>query len=131
MKESLELIETFNVKPSEIYEAWLDSAIHSKMTGGEAECGKNIGDSFTIWDGYIKGINIDLKPNEEIIQSWRTSEFDENDEDSKLIIVLKVVKDGTELTLRHSNIPEGQTQYKQGWKDHYFTPMKSYFENKE
>jgi len=131
MKESLELKETFNVKPSEIYEAWLDSTQHSKMTGGHAECSKNIGDSFTTWDGYIKGRNIDLKPNKEIIQSWRTSEFDENDDDSKLIIQLRELDDGTELTLMHSNIPEGQMQYKQGWKDHYFTPMKSYFENKE
>lgn len=131
MKESLELKEVFNAKPYEIYEAWLDSAKHSKMTGGQAECGKNIGDSFTTWDGYIEGINIDLRQNEEIIQSWRTSEFDKNDDDSKLIIRLKELKEGTELTITQSNIPEGQTQYEQGWKDHYFSPMKSYFENKE
>ena len=100
------------------------------MTGGEAECGKNIGDTFTAWDRYIDGENLELKENEEIIQSWRTSEFDKNDEDSRLIIRLKEIKNGTELILIHSNIPEGQTQYKQGWEDHYFTPMKNYFKIK-
>jgi len=131
MKQSLELKEIFSVDPSEIYEAWLDSDLHTKMTGGLALCSKNIGDSFTTWDGYIEGKNIELEINKKIIQSWRTSEFDKNDEDSRLIIRLNELKNGTELIIEHSNIPEGQTQYKQGWKDHYFTPMKSYFERKK
>lgn len=131
MKESLELKETFSANPSKIYEAWLDSTLHTKMTGGLAVCSKNIGDSFTTWDGYIEGKNIELKLNEKIIQSWRTSEFDKNDEDSRLIIRLNALQNGTEFIIEHSNIPEGQTQYKQGWKDHYFTPMKSYFERKK
>jgi len=131
MKESFELKKNFNVKPSLIYEAWLDSAVHSEMTGGRAKCSKKKGESFTAWDGYIEGRNIELSQNEEIIQSWRTSEFDKNEEDSKLIIRLKEITGGTELTLIHSNIPTGQTQYKLGWQDHYFTPMKTYFENKE
>jgi hypothetical protein len=73
MKESFEIKATFKVKPSKIYEAWLDSTQHSNMTGGEAVCSPNIGDSFTAWDGYIEGKNIDLKPNTEIVQCWRTS----------------------------------------------------------
>jgi hypothetical protein len=48
-----------------------------------------------------------------------------------LIIRLNELKNGTEFIIEHSNIPEGQTQYKQGWKDHYFTPMKNYFERKK
>ena len=51
----------------------------------------------------------------------------ENDEDSKLIIELKKVKEGTQLTLIQTNIPEGQTQYKEGWEEHYFEPMNAYF----
>jgi len=129
MKESLELRHNFEVKPSVIYTAWLDSVQHTKMTGGLAECSDKIGGTFTSWDGYIEGKNIELKANAEIIQSWRTSEFGENDEDSKLIIRLKESENGTELILNHSNIPEGQTQYKKGWLEHYFTPMENYFKN--
>jgi len=129
MKESLELKHNFKVKPSDIYDAWLDSTQHSKMTGGLAKCNNEVGGNFTAWDGYIEGKNIDLKPNKEITQSWRTSEFDKNDEDSKLIIRLKEIENGTELTLIHNNIPEGQTQYRKGWVEHYFTPMENYFQN--
>ena len=127
MNESIEMKEIFTVKPSVIFNAWLDSEEHSKMTGGEARCSNQVGGTFTTWDGYITGKNLALTNDKEIVQSWRTSEFGENDEDSKLTITLTELDNGTELRLRHSNIPKGQTQYKQRWIDHYFTPMKEYF----
>ncbi len=99
------------------------------MTGGIAICSKEVGGSYTAWDGYIRGTNIALKENEEIIQSWRTSEFDENDADSELIIRLKEVDEGCLFNLTHRNIREGQHQYEQGWKDHYLEPMKHFFQN--
>ena len=126
-KEQLELTETFNVKPAILYNSWLNSEEHSKMTGGLANCSQKIGERFTAWDEYITGTNKSLKVNEEIIQTWRTADFNDRDEDSEVIIRFKEVDDGCELSLIQTNIPEGQTQYKQGWIDHYFTPMKSYF----
>lgn len=127
MKEHFELIEHFNVPPSKIYNAWLNSEIHSAMTGGKAQCSTRVGGSFSSWDGYIYGTNKKLIENSLIIQSWRTTEFLEEHEDSLIEIHLSQVDNGTKLTLKHSNIPQGQTQYLQGWKDHYFAPMKDYF----
>jgi activator of HSP90 ATPase len=129
MTESFELRERFPVKPSILYDAWLNSKAHTAMTGGEAICSDRKGGVFTAWDGYISGSNKSLKPKREIVQSWRTTEFEDRDEDSELIIRLAEIEEGTELTLIHRNIPEGQTQYKQGWIDHYFMPMRAYFEN--
>lgn len=127
MKESVRLKEFFKVEPSVIYHAWLNGKEHSKMTGGEAVSTDKVGEEFTAWDGYISGRNVELVENEKIVQSWRSSEFDDSDEDSELTILLSERKDGTELTLIHTNIPEGQTQYEQGWIDNYFVPMKEYF----
>ncbi len=127
MTESFELIEHFNVTPDVIYNAWLDSNQHSAMTGGEAKCSDKVGNEFTAWDGYITGKNIALTPNEEIVQKWRTVEFESHHEDSDLVVELEPDNGGTKLTLIHMHIPEGQTQYKQGWIDNYFEPMKAYF----
>jgi activator of HSP90 ATPase len=122
------IISTFiKASPEQVYGAWLNSAPHSKMTGGEAECTDKIGDSFTAWDGYIWGKNFDLVPNKTIIQTWRTSEFSDSEEDSMLNISLNSVDNGTEITLTHTNLPAHGMQYKQGWVDNYFTPMKEYF----
>lgn len=98
------------------------------MTSGKAFSTNKVGENFTAGDGYISGKNLELMENEKIVQSQRTTEFDESDEDSKLTILLSKTKEGTELTLVHTNIPEGQIQYEQGWVDHYFIPMKNYFE---
>ncbi|GAB5409367.1 MAG: hypothetical protein BalsKO_17320 [Balneolaceae bacterium] len=97
------------------------------MTGGEASCTDYVGGTFTAWDGYISGTNISLIENKEIKQSWRTTEFTDSDDDSELIIRLKNIDEGCELTLIHSNIPEGQSDYKKGWIEYYFNPMKEYF----
>ncbi|WP_297764672.1 SRPBCC domain-containing protein [uncultured Muriicola sp.] len=127
MKKSFKLEATFPVSSEELYNAWLDGGQHSKMTGGEATANMEEGDEFTAWDGYIWGVNKKLKPHSKIVQSWRTSEFKETDEDSQLTIYFKEIPGGCELTLVHSNIPEGQPNYELGWHEHYFIPMQEYF----
>ena len=128
MKAAFEMKVKFPVKASMIYNAWLDSKTHSEMTGGEASCSNLEGEEFSAWDGYIAGKNIQLNPYEKIIQSWRTSDFKNNDEDSELTIEIHETEEGCELLLIHKNIPEGQPDYKQGWIDHYFNPMRIYFD---
>jgi uncharacterized protein YndB with AHSA1/START domain len=113
--------------PQAIYEAWLSSIGHSAMTGSPAEATDQLGGTFTAWDGYIQGINLELTPYSRIVQSWRTLEFAEADPDSKIEVTLEPVAEGTRLTLHHTNIPDGQNGYYEGWKENYFEPMKAYF----
>ena len=117
----------FHANAKEIYESWLSSEGHTRMTGGSANISDKIGDKFTAWDGYIEGINIDLEPNKRIFQTWKTSKFDENEEDSQIEVLLDEVDGKTELTLIHTNLPESGEHYKQGWEDHYFEPMRKCF----
>ena len=118
-----------NATASQIYQAWLSSDGHTKMTGGAATITNNVGDSFTAWDGYIEGRNIKLDSNKRIVQAWRTTQFEENEADSQIEILLKEVDGITELTLNHSNVPDSGEHYKNGWENHYFQPMKEYFSN--
>lgn len=122
-----EISTVIPAKPEEVYKAWLDSKGHSKMTGSKAKVSDKVGGSFEAWDGYISGSNLELKPGKKIVQTWRTSEFAESEEDSRLEITLAPAKGGTRLTLRHSNLPAHGEQYRQGWVDSYFDPMKEYF----
>ena len=110
-----------------VFLAWLNSDMHSKMTGGKAEVSDQIGGSFTAWEGYIWGKNLEIEPNKRIKQTWRTSEFSDEEEDSILELLFTEVDGGTEITLIHSNLPAHGEQYKKGWEDHYFTPMREYF----
>ncbi len=127
MAMEFEISTTIPANPDEVYKAWLDSKGHSKMTGSKAKVSDKIGGGFAAWDGYISGTNLELKPGKKIVQSWRTSEFADSEEDSRIEITLAPAKGGTKLTLRHSNLPAHGEQYRQGWADSYFDPMKEYF----
>jgi uncharacterized protein YndB with AHSA1/START domain len=112
----------------EIYEAWLDSVVHSEMTGGQARVSDEIGAEMSAWDGYITGRNLELVPHERIVQSWRTTEFTDDHGDSIITVTLEDDDGGTLLTLVHSNVPDEQTSYEQGgWQEHYFEPMVEFF----
>jgi len=127
MTTNFKIKKHINASPSEIYKSWLDGALHAQMTGGEATGKPEVESQFTAWDGYISGKNVELEPDKRIVQSWRTTEFDANDDDSKLEIDLIPTGSGCSLILTHSNIPDGQPDYEQGWEDHYFKPMVDFF----
>jgi uncharacterized protein YndB with AHSA1/START domain len=128
MPYAFTLTATIPASPVEIYEAWLDSIGHSEMTGGEATMSDEVGAEVTAWDGYISGRNLELVPGERIIQSWRTTEFGDEDEDSIITVVLQAVDEGTLLTLQHSNVPDQHRSYEEGgWQSNYFEPMVAYF----
>jgi hypothetical protein len=113
--------------PERIYKAWLNGGEHGAMTGMPATAGINVGDPFTAHGDYAYGRNEELVPYTKIVQLWRTTEFDGEDADSVIEILLEE-KDGyTLLTLTHSNLPPHGAQYEQGWNDYYFEPMKAYF----
>jgi uncharacterized protein YndB with AHSA1/START domain len=130
MPYTFTLVSTIPASPEAVYDAWLDSSAHSKMTGAKAKAkaSRKVGGAFTAWDGYIRGKNIELVPGKRIVQSWRTTQFSDADPDSILTVALAPAKGGAKLTLEHSNAPSDYKGYEEGgWEDNYFAPMKEYF----
>lgn len=114
--------------PETVYRAWLSSAGHSAMTGGAALIDPKIGGAFTAWDGYISGATLELESPRRIVQSWRTTEFDNDDPDSTIEVLLDATADGTLVTIQHRGVPDEQLGYELvGWHDSYFEPMIDYF----
>jgi activator of HSP90 ATPase len=131
MSYDFTLTDIIPAAPKAIYEAWLDSRGHSAMTGGKAMQSAQVGAAVSAWNGYISGTNLALTRDNRIVQSWRTTQFTGDHADSKITVTLTPVKTGTRVTLKHSNVPDGQTSYeKGGWQSHYFEPMKTYFGKK-
>lgn len=128
MKTEFTVSAILPAAPEKVFRAWLSTEGHSAMTGSPAKVEPRVGGAFTAWDGYISGKTLELKPYNHIVQAWRTSEFSDADADSRLEIQLDAVEGGTKLTLKHSNIPQGQAEsYKTGWEESYFAPMREYF----
>jgi uncharacterized protein YndB with AHSA1/START domain len=122
------LSTTLPATPQAIYDAWLTSEGHAALTGAPAQVDGEVGGRFTAWGGYISGETLALEPGRRIVQSWRTQSFEEGHEDSQVEILLAPEGEGTRMTVNHSNVPDGQTQYEEtGWREHYFEPMARHF----
>lgn len=119
---------TLKATAKQIYKSWLSTQRHTKMTGGAAFVSDKVGETFTAWDGYFTGKNIELEPYGKIVQSWRSSNFEDGETDSQIEILLSENDGETILTLNHTNVPESGDHYKKGWEEHYFEPMRNYFE---
>lgn len=129
--EKILLKEEFPVSALKLYNAWLDNTAHEAFTGGGLVSIENKkGSQFTAWNGYISGEILELEDGKRILHSWRTTEFPDLAENSFLEITLENSDHGCNLILNHWNIPNGQGEdYKKGWIEFYFKPMKEYFKN--
>jgi uncharacterized protein YndB with AHSA1/START domain len=130
--ESIRVSAVFPVSPERIYEAWLDSAQHTQMTGGgdetKATAAAEVGAEHSAWSGYIRGVNRELEPGRRIVQTWHAQDFPAGAEPSVLEVLLEPEGEGTRVTLVHSDLPEGMGKaYEEGWHAYYFEPMRSYF----
>jgi len=126
MKE-FTLTTNFPVPALTVYKAWLNSEEHAAMTGGAATIEPTEGSKFTAWDGYIWGTLTKLVEGKEITQTWKTSDFGEEEKDSVLSVRLNDTEEGCELELHHSHIPDESADYYNGWQASYFEPMLAYF----
>lgn len=127
--ERIRLTDSLPTKPATAWAAWIDGEQHTKMTGGAATSDPRVGGEFTAWGGYIKGVHLALTEGSRVVQTWRTSEFDEEHSDSRLEVIFEDDDDGgTKITIIHSDLPEGTgAQYEQGWMERYIAPMQAYF----
>lgn len=114
--------------PQEVYDAFADVASHAAFTGAPATGSTSVGETMTAWDGYITAKTITLVPGQRIVQEWTTSEWPDDAEPSILDLTFIPHTEGTELTMKHSNIPSSQApSYETGWPEHYWEPMQQYF----
>jgi len=128
MAVSFTIKKKFPVSAKRLYDCWLNGELHAQMTGSDAEGKPEIGVEFSAWEGYISGKNLYLDAGKKIVQSWRTIDFNKEDDDSVVEIILnETANNCCEMQLTHTHIPENQPDYNGGWAEYYFKPMREYF----
>jgi len=121
----------FKAAPNVVYDALLDPEKHAKFTGSPATTSARKGATFTAWDGYISGKNLQLVKGKKIVQEWRTTAWPEGYPSSRLEFTLTAKKGGTELEMMHLKVPAEQVaDYSSGWKSSYWEPLKAYLEKR-
>jgi activator of HSP90 ATPase len=115
---------TFKSAPSRLYEALLDEKQFAQVTAGQATTiDRNAGGAFSLFGARIKGRNVELVPNERIVQAWRSEGWDHGVY-SIVRFELKVEGTGTRLVFDHTGFPTGQAEHlASGWKSNYWDPL--------
>ncbi len=125
----IELTAHFGIPAEKLYKAWLSPVHHGAMSyGGEAHIDPVVDGDFDCGDGYVWGKTLELEPGRRIVQSWRTTDFAEDQPDTTLEITFADSDEGCTLTLVHNGFPDDQVaDYLHGWNEFYLAPMKIYF----
>jgi len=117
----------FNATPQQLYDALLDSKQFSEFSGRVAEINREVGGAFSLFKGHIIGRNLELVPNERIVQAWRVVTWPEGAY-SIVRFELKPQGSGTRLVLDHIGFPEGLHDHlAAGWEENYWSLLKKHF----
>jgi uncharacterized protein YndB with AHSA1/START domain len=117
----------FDAPPPAVFEALMDSKKHRAFTGDAAKIERRVGGAFSVWGGYATGKTLRLEKDRVVVQSWRTTDFEEGDPDSKVTFRLSRRGDGTRMSFVQSHVPDRQVaNLRQGWIDFYWTPLKEF-----
>ncbi len=89
------------------------------------------GAEFSLWDGDITGINIEIETGKKIVQEWYFEDEEGLSPEDKSIVTIKLHNEGnsTDVELLHINIPdEAFDNIVDGWDRYYFKPLKELVE---
>jgi activator of HSP90 ATPase len=85
-----------------------------------------VGGAFVLFGGYVTGIQIELLPDERIVQAWREPNWSPG-EYSLVRFMLEGQGAKTKLSFDHRGFPTGNgTHLASGWHRHYWEPLAKY-----
>jgi activator of HSP90 ATPase len=136
--EAIHQETAFKASPKQIYEALTDAKQFQKMellsgamksldlTNKPAQISREPGGAFTIFGAFIVGRQIELVPNQRIVQAWREISWPPG--------VYSIVKfelqeegSGTKLIFDHTGFPSGNAAHlAAGWKSHYWGALEKF-----
>jgi activator of HSP90 ATPase len=104
----------------------LDSKQFGAFSGDAAEISPEAGGTFSMFGGRIVGRNIELVPNQRIVQAWREASWGPGVY-SLVKFELKEQGSKTKVVLDHTGFGEGDFEHlNPGWKMRYWDPLEKF-----
>jgi uncharacterized protein YndB with AHSA1/START domain len=134
--ESIHLETVFKASRKRVYDALTDAKQFNKVTQlsaavqsgmapatPAAEIANAAGGAFSFFGGYVTGRNVELVPNERIVQAWRAGSWPPG---IYSIVKFELVEQGsgTKIVFDHTGFPKGDAEHLvEGWKTNYWAPL--------
>ena len=85
------------------------------------------GSPFRAFNGALTGATLRIIPQRLVIQSWRSTKFNDGDPDSTLILAFTPEATNGRIDLVHLDVPAHNYQsVVEGWETHYWGPWRRY-----
>src|SRR5258706_11248964 len=116
----------FKANPQRVYEALLDTKQFSEFSNMSALIDPAVRGAFLIFNKHIIGRNLELIPNQRIVQAWRVVDWPSG--------VYSIARfeftnqgSGTHLVFDHTGFPENLRDHlPEGWQLHYWDLLTKY-----
>lgn len=125
-KTSIHQTIDFKITAARIYEALLDPKQFSGFTKDTADVQPQPGAAFRLFGGRITGRNIELIPNQRIVQAWRPATWAAG---VYSIVRFELVASGagTRIVLDHAGFAEDKWEgLNEGWPKMYWVPLRKF-----
>ncbi len=131
--ESIHQEVVFKASRKRIYEALTDAKQFTDVTkfspvrgAAPAAISLEAGGSFSCFGGHIVGRNVELVPNERVVQAWRVVDWEPG-----VYSIARFELEGegsqTKVLFDHTGFPNGKAEHlAAGWKEHYWEPLEKY-----
>jgi activator of HSP90 ATPase len=118
--------------PGALYDMYLDPERHAVFTGGgPVQISAAAGTPWSAFDGRIHGVVLALAPHRQVVQSWRSFEWQDKELDSILILTFWPRTDSTRVELVHANVPDRlYDTLAAGWPQRYWQPWEDYLRSR-
>lgn len=121
------ITDTFKCSIDDLYNVFVTEELVTAFTRSQATVKGHKGGRFTLLNGEITGVFLELSRPNKIVQKWRSKTWPEG-HFSDVTIQLKQDDDGTSLTLTQTGIPDSDHERtKDGWKKYIFDAIKATF----
>jgi uncharacterized protein YndB with AHSA1/START domain len=127
MSISISLKRKIKVPIEVVFDAMTNAIVLSEFTG-KAVIEPNIGSLYQMFDGWVSGEILAIEKNKTLSYTWKTTDWDENDEPSIVSYTFKEKGGSTSIELTHSNLPNQKEadEHLKGWEEHVFLPLEKY-----
>ncbi len=117
---------TFDAPPAAVFAAIIESDKFAKVTGAPAKSSTENGAEISLFDGKITGRNVEIVPNQRIVQVWRAGNW-EAGVHSLVRFEFSGGSDGTMLKFEHVGFPDGEQEHLEaGWHKMYWAPLRAF-----
>lgn len=126
----------FKAVPQRIYDALTDASLFQKVeslsgamksvdiNSHPAVISRDPGGAFSLFGGYIVGRQIELVPNQRIVEAWRTMSWAPGLYSIARFELAAEGSSSTKLVFDHTGFPAGTAEHlAAGWKSNYWEPL--------